>query len=191
MIHGSTDHSGDVTGSEHVFGVQREKHSCHAEEDEVAEGDVHCCLATPVSRWHQTRDSQSRAALNLSKKKKRNQRNKQDGASLVTPAIHGKLKKKLLIVPSNHLSVLCVVHCKIRWHSSCQHSQYDSLNVHQSVGSRIWNLLRGHNSLYVIVSLKRHGSSPVSSDSRNQTVWSRSGFVPCHSDLAAARCSVC
>lgn len=71
MIHGSTDHSGDVTGSEHVFGVQREKHSCHAEEDEVAEGDVHCCLATPVSRWHQTRDSQSRAALNLSKKKKK------------------------------------------------------------------------------------------------------------------------
>lgn len=48
--------------------MQREQHSCHAEEDEVAEGDVHCCLATPVSRWHQTRDSQSRAALNLSKK---------------------------------------------------------------------------------------------------------------------------
>lgn len=68
----STDHSREVTGSQHVFGVQREQNHRHAGEDEVAEGDVHSCLAAPVSRWYQTRDAQSGPAFNLRKKKQRN-----------------------------------------------------------------------------------------------------------------------
>lgn len=74
--------------------------------------------------------------------------------------------------PNKHLSVLCVVHCKVCRHSSCQHSQYDGLDVHQSVGSRIWNLLKGRESLNMLESLNGIGQeqSPVSSDSHSQRV---------------------
>lgn len=59
---------------------------------------------------------------------------------------------------SKHLSVLCVVHCKVCWHPSCQHSQYDGLYVHQGVGSRIWNLLKGCDRFeYIRISLKSRG----------------------------------
>ena len=43
---------------------------------------------------------------------------------------------------TGYLSVSSVVHCEIRRHSSGQHSQYDGLDVHQSVGRGVGDLLR-------------------------------------------------
>lgn len=73
VLNSSTDHSSEVTGSQQVFCVQREENGCHAGEDEVAVRDVYSCLATPVSRWYQTRDAQSGPAFNLRRTKKKKQ----------------------------------------------------------------------------------------------------------------------
>ena len=43
-----TDHSGEVAGGEQVPGVEGEEDDVHGGQDDVVEGDVHCCLATPV-----------------------------------------------------------------------------------------------------------------------------------------------
>lgn len=41
-------HGGEVAGGEQVSSVEGEEDNSHAGQDEVVEGDVHCCLATPV-----------------------------------------------------------------------------------------------------------------------------------------------
>lgn len=65
---GSTDHSGEVAGGEHVFRVEAEEDDVHAGQDEVVEGDVHGCLTAPVSRRYETRDPQRGATLDLRRK---------------------------------------------------------------------------------------------------------------------------
>lgn len=139
--------------------MQREQNHCHAGEDEVAEGDVHSRLATPVSRRYQTGDAQGGTAFDLRKKPKRQIESKQvsDIYRLVNKfsshfcETRKDTRRHKTQKPSHchnkHLSVLCVVHCKVGWHSSCQHSQYDGLYVHQRVGSRIGNLLKGCDNL--------------------------------------------
>lgn len=93
---------------------------------------------------------------------------------------------------TGYLSVSSVVHCKICRHSSCQHSQYDRLYVHQRVGCSIRDLLIGITKgkfsvlettcviwLYIC---QRH--------SHIQKVWSTFGSARSHSDLLEEHCSV-
>lgn len=47
--------------------MQGEEDDGHTGQDEVVEGDVHGCQATPVGGWDQSRDPQGRAALDLKK----------------------------------------------------------------------------------------------------------------------------
>ncbi len=87
-LHSSTDHSREVAGGEQVSSVEGEEDDGHAGEDEVVEGNVHSCLAAPVGWWHQTRDSQSRATLDLKRKKRgikvKIQRGARDVSCIVT-----------------------------------------------------------------------------------------------------------
>lgn len=62
-----TNHSCQVAGHEQVLSVQGEEDDGHTGQDEVVEGDVHGCQATPVGGWDQTRDPQGGAALDLKK----------------------------------------------------------------------------------------------------------------------------
>lgn len=64
----TTDHGGEVAGGQHVFGVQREEDDRHGGQDEIAEGDVHRRLATPVRRRDQAGDPQGRPALDLGRR---------------------------------------------------------------------------------------------------------------------------
>lgn len=93
---------------------------------------------------------------------------------------------------TGYLSVSSVVHCKICRHSSCQHSQYDRLYVHQRVGCSIRDLLMGitkgkfsvleTTSVIWLYICQRH--------SHIQRVWSTFGSARSHSDLLGEHCSV-
>lgn len=56
--------------------MEGEKDDGHTGEDEVVKGDVHRCLAAPVRRRYQTRDTQCRATLDLKRGKKTKQKYK-------------------------------------------------------------------------------------------------------------------
>lgn len=113
--------------------MQGEEDEGHTGQEEVVEGDVHGRLAAPVGGRDQTRDPQGGATLDL---KKENNTGVLQGASDSSAGITQSQHAP------DHLSVSSVVHRKIRRHSGRQHSQYDGLDVDQSVGDAIWDLLR-------------------------------------------------
>lgn len=115
-----------------------------------------------------------------------------DNVSFPSKSFVEKMNLFLSLWLTGYLSVSSVVHCKICRHSSCQHSQYDRLYVHQRVGCSIRDLLmgitKGKFSVLETTSViwlyigQRH--------SHIQRVWSTFGSARSHSDLLGEHCSV-
>lgn len=206
-----THHRREVAGVEQVSGVEGEKDDGHEGQDEVIEGDVHRCLTAPVRWRYETRDAQSWATLYLQRgqnpqnktQKWREICKKCDCVARCSHCTRQRFffpsksfveKMNLFLSPwlTGYLSVSSVVHCKICRHSSCQHSQYDRLYVHQRVGCSIRDLLmgitKGKFSVLETTSViwlyigQRH--------SHIQRVWSTFGSARFHSDLLEEHCSV-